>query len=446
MLGMGKNNVKMFKKWGIDVVPMNKQPLVDDVFEMCKRILGILKRETHVRWSTKVIEAFPGFTLHWLRAMLSIVMCGVGISGSTLHSATRLWRSPELSNVMYDPDGYIYLIKRQLNVRLPYAYINKYYKVSKNGWQMLMIRYGSNFDKNNQMTRLQQLLTEYGNDFPPESKIRIDIEYEHYFQIFQRAADNKLLQLTRLYNEGILTQIRRWPASDIKNCVTKSIYMQSYIRRIDPTQNIERSSVDRLKRNPSYSLWIYPAVQGFCSNYNLLIEKFRKIKFLNPTDDVTDDEADCIVTQHEFYEPHPIEETVVTGTKEWYRLLTDKIISSNSNFKNKKLTKEIIAYLSNDDENTIWYKNRNNIRATVRMLGGTLTHVNLLGDIWKMFSQHYDFQRTSNDNNEIGWGPSGKRTRSSYKINDNPLEDIENPPTKYIKKKRRRSKDENENI
>ena len=39
-----------------------------------------------------------------------------------------------------------------------------------------MIRYGSNFDKNNQMTRLQQLLTEYGNDLSLESKIRIDIE------------------------------------------------------------------------------------------------------------------------------------------------------------------------------------------------------------------------------------------------------------------------------
>ena len=63
-----------------------------------------------------------------------------------------------------------------------------------------------------------------------------------------------------------------------------------------------------------------------------------------------------------------------------------------------------------------------------------------------MFREHYDFHRTPSYINEIGWGPSGKSTRSSYKINDNPLEDIENPPTKYIKKKRRRSKDENENI
>ena len=56
-----------------------------------------------------------------------------------------------------------------------------------------------------------------------------------------------------------------------------------------------------------------------------------------------------------------------------------------------------------------------------------------------MFREHYDFHRTPSYINEIGWGPSGKRTRSSYKFNiilsesDNKI--IEKTRTKYLKKR-----------
>ena len=123
------------------------------------------------------------------------------------------------------------------------------------------------------------------------------------------------------------------------------------------------------------------AVQGFCSNYDLLIKRFRKIKFLDPTDDEPDDEADCIIPQDDLYAPHPIQETVARGTKDWYRLLTDNFLKLNFDFINRKLNREIIEYLSNDEKDTIWYKNRDKIKTTIRMLKGKLSRIDKLGEI-----------------------------------------------------------------
>ena len=97
-----------------------------------------------MRDSSLLSKNFHASTDYWLRAMLPVVMCGVGMSGRILYNDVKYWMNPHHMKMHYDPDAFLYLINLNKIQHAPERYIDNYFNVTPAGVFMCAVKYLKN--------------------------------------------------------------------------------------------------------------------------------------------------------------------------------------------------------------------------------------------------------------------------------------------------------------
>ena len=406
----------IMKLWGITQVPEEDQPKLHELVRMTKMMLGTLVRETSSRNELLVNEIFYNATDTWLRAILSICMCAVGISGTELRNATKEWLNPKNCKYQYDPDCFLMLSKQNKDDGTM-DYIDDYFSVKDAGLLKCCLLFSNNFDCEGLAQSLANANQRRGTieENRKNGQLKRNLKKRFKEHCLQR-----MNVLTNARKMGVYNFITKSHVKRFNDSIQDKELVQGVIRKLDPTFDSSGAtwlSDDKLEKAHRYSnLWVRPAFQGYATSIDTIKKHLADAKYIN-VDEIFQDETEVISdSDNEGNEngsdiPANGEPKVFDfRSNEWWVHLTKKILSDGMNCETRPLKDTDRSRLTYDDDDVWWYPTNTFYTCARHVLKVKISrHARQVDVVAKHIATFYNFQ-TENEDKLDGYGPDGKKT------------------------------------